>query len=245
MKSNLSSPPEESRPESIGAPDTTTRPLEFGWGLEWPPDEEELEESHDTMEDKNYPKFAAPIRRIVPIAAILGCMGGVALLVAGEAERQRTATNVRPTHDDLVAKQAQLNPYEHSDLERIEPGSLKPRRIKDVKSILSRSTVLSSGTHWTIVPKRAVVYVPPSYRARVDGKRTGKLIDWATFLQRNRGWVHSVEVTLDQARGKVAIQKETEEAYKRLGRVVVATCQRGPISVNPYKAPEEEAVSTP
>ncbi|NNM28063.1 MAG: hypothetical protein HKO57_00955, partial [Akkermansiaceae bacterium] len=173
-----------------------------------------------------------PGRRLLPLVAVLSCGGGIAFLGAGEAQKGRAGVKLRPTHADLAAKREKTagNAYKNAGLEPIAPGTVKRRENTKEKSLLLRSTVLSSGTNWTIVPKGAVVHVPPGYKARVGGMRTGKLLDWATFHQRNRGWLYPIDVSIDQARGETAIPEETVDAYQRLGRVVVATCRGGPIS---------------
>ncbi|MEM9081339.1 MAG: hypothetical protein AAGC74_11680 [Verrucomicrobiota bacterium] len=98
-------------------------------------------------------------------------------------------------------------------------------------SLIERSIILTSGSHWTIVPKGAVILVPERYEGRVDVARSGQLMKFPDFLRVNRGWLSSYEVTLEQARGNEGFEDEVRQALEAAGRVVVATRHGGPITI--------------
>jgi hypothetical protein len=60
---------------------------------------------------------------------------------------------------------------------------------------------------------------------------SGKLLTWREFSARNRGWLHLQNVTLAHARGETPLAPEVFESHRTIGRVVVAVCEGGPISM--------------
>lgn len=98
-------------------------------------------------------------------------------------------------------------------------------------SLIERSVILSSGSHWTIVPKGAVLMVPERFGNRVGTERKGKLVRFPEFLRLNQSWLSSQEVTMEQAKGHEIFEEERMKAMQRQGRVVVAVRHGGPITV--------------
>ena len=115
-------------------------------------------------------------------------------------------------------------------------GEVKVAR-PDNQSIIRDSTILSDGTHWTIVPKRAVVHVPNSLTSRVEATPTGTLLPWLEFLTLNRGWITTTEVTVFQAAGADELPGERTAFWSAQDKLVVAVHQGGPISVRLPKSP--------
>jgi hypothetical protein len=99
------------------------------------------------------------------------------------------------------------------------------------QSLIKQSEILSDGTHWTLVPKGAVLHIPAAMAARVNAKPIGTLLSWNEFLVANRGWLFTEEVTMDQAAGKNAIPASRTEFWQKNGKVIVAVHLGGPISV--------------
>jgi hypothetical protein len=108
-------------------------------------------------------------------------------------------------------------------------------------SILDRSTVISSGRYWTIVPKGSVMHVPEKYEERIDAGQEGSYLDFLEFVRKNRGWVETRNVTLQQARGKAPVGESVSEGLKNSDHLVVSVFRNGPISMRPYEEPEEAA----
>ena len=106
------------------------------------------------------------------------------------------------------------------------PALKKPRA-----GLIARSTILTNGKSWTLVPKGAVLHVPERYRLRIGKAPVGVLQTWAEFYRMNRGWLHRYDVTFTEARGENFISPAATAAYRGTGRIVVAVCQAGPISI--------------
>ncbi len=157
------------------------------------------------------------------------------------------AAKLRPTHEALMQRKAEAAEKAAAKaakrgVKTVKPGEIKYVPRKKMGTLIDRSAILCSGGNWTLVPKEAVLHIPPAYKARIDGKRSGKLIPWQQFFAKNRGWIHTHSVSISQARGDVAIPTAQEDVYLHLGRVVVAVCHNGPISVKPLKKPEPSDV---
>ena len=103
------------------------------------------------------------------------------------------------------------------------------------QSIIAQSTILSDGTRWTLVPNGAVLHVPAKLQTRVGTEPSGQLVPWMEFLTANRGWLGTCEVSFEQAAGKSALSAATTDHWPKQDKVIVATHQRGPISVRPMQ----------
>jgi hypothetical protein len=99
------------------------------------------------------------------------------------------------------------------------------------ESLIKQSDILSDGTHWTLVPKGAVLHTPEALANRVGAKPLGILLSWIDFLTVNRGWLFTEEVTFNQAAGKAPIPASRTEFWQKNGKVIVAVHLGGPISV--------------
>ncbi|MCW1884252.1 hypothetical protein OKA04_05880 [Luteolibacter flavescens] len=112
------------------------------------------------------------------------------------------------------------------------------------QSLIKKSEVLSDGTHWTIVPKGAVLHTPPAFAAKVGAKPIGTLLSWSEFLTANRAWLNTEEVSFDNAAGKTALPPAKQENWQKQAKVVVAVHLGGPISVRPQPQPEAPVAAT-
>jgi hypothetical protein len=139
---------------------------------------------------------------------------------------------MRATHEELAARRALEAKKEKKPIgvEAAEPGMVKPRK-RAVTSLVGRSTVISFGEFWTFVPKGAVLHVPASLQSRVGAKPKGRLLTWADFFARNRGWMTQQAVEISHARGEKEIPEDVVAHYRKGSQVVVATCHNGPISM--------------
>lgn len=116
-----------------------------------------------------------------------------------------------------------------------------PSLISPPKDLIANSDIICFGGFVTLVPKRAVLGIPKNLADRLKFQAGSKIISWADFYAKNRGWITTVEVSRVQAEGNKPM---AEEDYKRIGKstsLVVATYQSGPISVLPLKVPVETA----
>ncbi|BDS08511.1 hypothetical protein NT6N_35510 [Oceaniferula spumae] len=156
---------------------------------------------------------------------------------ASAEEADKPTPKKRPSHADLVKKKAELD----KEAPKLTPVEEKAALKVKKRSLIGNSTLLANNGQWTLVPKGAVLYVPKQLQDKVVQAPSGYLVDWKTFLRKNHGWLHLYSVNMTQAQGKDKVSPEAIKAYTSIGKVVVATCSGGPISVAPDALkPEEE-----
>lgn len=102
---------------------------------------------------------------------------------------------------------------------------------KEEPSIVKDSVILHDGKNWTLVPKGAVIFLPPAQKDRVDVKPVGTLLPFPEFAVQNRSWITTNEVTFDQAAGAESLPAERTAFWGKQDKVVIAVHQGGPISV--------------
>lgn len=151
-------------------------------------------------------------------ALILCAIAGTAVASQPVLVRVTAETLTRLQQKDPMIRL--VKPAEDIDIRR--PAASSP--ILD-------STILHDGTHWTMVPKGAVVHLPSAHQKNIDSKPVGTLLSWQEFLERNKSWVEAADVTFEQAAGVEEIPTATAAKWAENGKVVVASHQLGPISV--------------
>jgi hypothetical protein len=109
------------------------------------------------------------------------------------------------------------------------------------RDFIAASDVLSSLGMATLVPKRAVIYVPKRLEDRLKLQADAQFRTFPEFARFNRAWLRTLEVTQAQAEGIEKIDEKSLEREKRLGQVIVATFHGGPISVLPPKEAANES----
>ena len=190
--------------------------------------------------------------RPLTLLSLLGLTGlGVFLMADDRSIPGRgPAIKPRPTHETMARKQ---RPVRHETAREVKLSDVQEgkgavdrnnvhRKSRQKEGLIGRSAILTSAYNWTLVPKGAVLLVPPLYGKRVNQGRKGKLIGWQDFYGKNRAWIKVVPVTLEQATGESPLSEEFLASLRTSGQVVVAACQGGPISiVQPEEAPEDEA----
>jgi len=120
----------------------------------------------------------------------------------------------------------------------LPPADLKedPSKVNQPEDLISRSDILSYGGMTTIVPKRAIIQLPPAMAQRVGKSDGSKIVPWEEFLAANRGWISTIEVTRQQAGGSEPFPEETSKTISKATTLVVATYNGWPVSVLPLKA---------
>ncbi len=125
----------------------------------------------------------------------------------------------------------------------------KPSKIvrPSKRTLIGNSTLLASSGKWTLVPKGSVLYVPKSLNSKIVTKPKGKLLSWNDFIARNGSWIHLASVKMKQAQGREIISQEMIKQYSRLGKIVIATYSKAPISVSTKALipPEQEELTKP
>ncbi len=111
-------------------------------------------------------------------------------------------------------------------------------------SILKDSDFISANGLVTIVPKRAIIFVPEKFSANLKDGDSDKLVSWAEFYVANRSWIEAYEVTRPLAEGNEPISEQNWARFENSKKLVVATLMGGPISVLPLKEAEAEKTGT-
>jgi len=152
------------------------------------------------------------------------------LALAGPALAAPQMTD-RITPEEIAARQKAASPL------AAIPQPAAPAEAPVVRpaeqSIVKQSDILNDGRNWTLVPKGAVLHVPPALASRVGAKPVGTLLPWNEFLTANRNWLFTEEVTFDHASGKKPIPASRLDAWQKVNKVIVAIHLGGPISVRP------------
>ncbi len=146
------------------------------------------------------------------------------------------------THEQIV--QTLRRAQQADPMNRMEASEGEdPSVVNRPKDILSESDIISFNGIATLVPKRAIIQIPETYRPRLGFVAGSRLVGWPEFYALNRGWITTVEVSRAQAQGNVPLAEEVEEHLSKSRNLVVATFHGGPISKHPLKTPPEETVA--
>ena len=156
------------------------------------------------------------------------------LLLCASAKMVEAQSGKRLTREELI----ELREASSQRREKLEPQKTEETEKNPPKtSILDRSVVLGSGQNWTFVPKGAVMHLPEIHKNKVNlTEGRGRYLPFADFLAKNRGWVSTYDVTLEQARGNTPIGEEARKKLEKSDRVIISICKGGPISTRPSKA---------
>ena len=160
----------------------------------------------------------------------------VAAMLSASAQQAAPAMKMRDaaTHDQLALvyrKAAQQDPMRDFQPAKGEDPTL----ATPVKTIVDNSDVICFNGMATLVPKRAIINLPPSMKDRLAFRPGAKLVGWMDFYAANRGWINTVEVSRVQAEGNEALKEEIAQRIGKSANLVVATFKGGPISMLPLK----------
>lgn len=97
--------------------------------------------------------------------------------------------------------------------------------------LLEMSTVLQSGSEFMLVPKGSVIWCPKQHEGKIVTHPAGKFVGWTSFVTANRNWITTLELTKDQAVGKVRIAPEILDRHRKGNLVVIATLNGSPITL--------------
>ena len=130
----------------------------------------------------------------------------------------------------------------HSKSEQTDPmrkmvpaNGPDPSLISPPKDLIANSDIICFGGFVTLVPKLAVLETPKNLADRLKFQPGSKIISWADFYAKNRGWITTIEVSRVQAEGNKPMTEEDNKRISKSTNLIVATYQNGPISVLPLK----------
>lgn len=180
------------------------------------------------------------MKTILSITAMLAALApAVHAQVAGKPQMRDAAT-----HEQLslaMRKAEQADPMRN--LPPAKGGD--PTLVNQPKDILATSDIVCFNGDATLVPKRAIMCIPKSMGGRLKFQPGSRIMGWADFYAKNRGWITTIEVSRVQAEGNKALDEQTTEKISRSTNLIVATYQGGPISVLPPKVPAQGAAPAP
>lgn len=176
--------------------------------------------------------------------------------IKGEKDVDLTAENRRGPAPD-VPKVDVKDLREKLMKERAEEAARQKRQAKaapkDVvdkvaksraKSYYDGTVILVSGQSHAVVPKGAVLNIPPALAEMISEEPKGELIPWPKFLKNNSKFFNTREVSWDTITGKDPIQEEEKEEFVKAEKIVVAVFHKNPVTVlDPPPKKEEEAVA--
>lgn len=135
-----------------------------------------------------------------------------------------------PTEEELSLK--------FKEVQRQSPGTIYVPPAASSKlpegtsqDLWNSSEILCFGDVMTLIPKHAIIQIPKNLAARLKQVSGAQLVTWSIFFPANRSWITTVEVSAEQAEGKLPLSAQTKELMTKSGKVVVATFNGNPISV--------------
>ncbi len=162
--------------------------------------------------------------------------------------RKSIAIRDAATHDGLAnsLRMAQQNDPMRNLGPAIGDTEKDPAKALAGRDLVKDSLILCFRGELTLLPKRAVLFMPETLESRSKAMDGAAVKTWENFFQKNRGWIRTVEVSREQAMGQAALPKNVVDAFATSTSVIVATFNGGPISVLPYVDPETaEKTSAP
>lgn len=158
----------------------------------------------------------------------------------------RGATSVRVSDDELSAKKtAQPSQF----VTKFEGRKAElPENLSILGDIYENSEVLIYGDYHTIVPKGALIYIPPTFKKRISKgpQPQSQLVWWPEFYSKNRGWITHREITIEQVEGRGTFPEDVVEVILTDHKVVVATHEQGPVTcLTPLSSEKQQPNESP
>ena len=192
--------------------------------------------------------------RTIYILGLIGFFGGAFTIPqTASCQDKKRAKLKAPSMEGLefrnAATHSQLSQTlrESQQKNPLETGKLKVTTLKEDPSktsvsddFIKNSDILCLNGSATFIPKRAVLNLPDRFSDRLELKKGSKIMTFPDFYLKNRSWIMTYEVSIEQAFGKEPFDEKKLEWLQGCGRVVVATFKKGPITVLPYVEETEE-----
>ncbi len=164
----------------------------------------------------------------------------VLALVTAAGFAEPAAMHDAATHEQLahgLRQSEQADPMKSLPVSKV----VDPMVANPPRSLLADSDVVSFGELATFVPKRAILQVPKNFKDRLKLIEGVQLVSWSVFYGANCGWITTIEISREQAEGKLPLPSETRKMMSKCSNLIVATYQGGPISLLPPKEPTQPA----
>ena len=165
------------------------------------------------------------------------------LIAASSALAEPGVMRDAATHDQLVQTMQQAQ--QADPMKSLAVSSVADPSLNLPKDLVSQSDFISVSGVSTLVPKHAILKVPAAYADRTRFQEGSRILGWVEFFAANRNWITTVEITAEQAEGKVPLSDEMISAVSKSNNLIVATFKGGPISLLPPKVAPETASLKP
>jgi len=165
-----------------------------------------------------------------PAAALAAALLTSPSLLHAEPEFRDAATQ-----EELVAK---LRDMQSRDPMKELPTATGEDPAKNLPSdLISQSDIICHGGLLTLVPKNAVVHIPQGLEPRLLPQDGARIVTWLEFLNANRNWITTIDVTLPQAQGLEPLSESTLKSIASSRSIILAFYRGSPISLLPPKEP--------
>jgi hypothetical protein len=81
----------------------------------------------------------------------------------------------------------------------------------------------------------SLLHVPEKLKERIGHPKNSVYISFKEFLINNRGWISSVEITVDQASGKKPLSDSLNKMLETSSNIVIATFKGDQISFKKHE----------
>lgn len=160
------------------------------------------------------------------------CFGPLSAYSENMASPEKITERDSPTENELKIerKQAQTNP---SGTTYTPPASTLVIAGSDPQNFVKNSDILCFRDSMILIPKHSILLTPKNLAARLNATPEAQLVTWGSFYPANRSWLTTVELSPEQAAGKMPISTEAIDSLTKGGKLVVKTFKGNPISVPP------------
>lgn len=171
-----------------------------------------------------------------PLCVLALCLAAPVFSPARAETAPAVAMRDAATHEELAQRWRQAQQDDPTRQLEATKGP-DPSTVNQPLDLISQSDILCFGGRATLVPKRAVLHVPPNLAERLKILPGSQIQSWADFYANNRGWITTLEVSRLQAEGNEPLADDVTKRLNDSLNLVVATYQSGPISVLSPKEP--------
>lgn len=156
----------------------------------------------------------------------------------------------RPTKDSIGKRRKEFEAMQKMKDARRQSMNRRPTPVEPPKQVVrakqqgyyDTATIIAVPGAHSIVPRGAVLFVPPDKIGMIVKKPSGKLVRWPEFLKQNSKWIATREVSWETAKGEDPIKEEERKSFAEGTKLVVAVFKKNPITV--LEPPPEEAEDT-
>ena len=115
----------------------------------------------------------------------------------------------------------------------IDAGSDQSKSKQRLAHVYRQAHILCNRDTHTVVPLRSIIYQPAKNESKVTEAPSGKFRFWPDFLPKNRDWLMTFEVTLEQAKGsnqfRIKSSKSLRKSTALSSPLIAVTLSRSPL----------------